>query len=132
MSIKIDLPFEIDLDGCNLRKQIKELKNYLQKYIKVREERLQTLQQYKLEVSFVFFYFIFFFCMYTFFSSLIHIFYQEEQLCEKLGEEPMYGSFNEVPSEGKLKEVKTRLSVLKSEIVSILSTHGVKLCSVTL
>lgn len=46
----IQLPPEIDIDGNNLRLQIRTVENSLQKYASIKAERMAQLEQYKREV----------------------------------------------------------------------------------
>lgn len=50
LNMDIQLPPEIDIDGNNLRLQIRTVENSLQKYASIKAERMAQLEQYKREV----------------------------------------------------------------------------------
>lgn len=52
----IQLPPEIDIEGNNLRLQIRTVENCLKKYAAIKADRLAALEQYKREVKISVFY----------------------------------------------------------------------------
>lgn len=52
----IQLPPEIDIEGNNLRLQIRTVENCLKKYAAIKSDRLAALEQYKREVKISVFY----------------------------------------------------------------------------
>lgn len=47
----IQLPPEIDIEGNNMRLQIRTVENCLQKYASIKADRLAQLEQYRREVN---------------------------------------------------------------------------------
>ncbi|XP_065201261.1 protein regulator of cytokinesis 1-like isoform X2 [Planococcus citri] len=88
LSLNIQLPFKVDINGTGIKLQKEDLEEFLEKYKKIRNERILLLKDYLK---------------------------QENDLCDKLGANPFYHLFNEVPSESKLEEIKIYLRDLEKE-----------------
>ncbi len=73
LSMPIVLPFEINVDGINVRHQIKSLKDYLEEYNKLKEDRLNTLERFKEEVRYEFSHLVWFVWIIIFLTVLFFV-----------------------------------------------------------
>lgn len=54
LSLNIQLPFKVDIDGTGIKQQKEDLEEFLEKYKKIRNERILLLKDYLKQVYYVF------------------------------------------------------------------------------